>query len=146
MNIILRTLLAYEQNYPDYNLFISSFPFMFVCFGFIVPLENFLLIWGRHDCLWRAANFDLCSTLLASESSLVCHTYCYSGIRPQWSPRTRDTHKYCCMFSSGTVTTCFYDLGLSRLGFEYPTFRMQGKRSNRLRHRHGSFHRGVLSK
>ena len=29
----------------------------------------------------------------------------------------------------------FYDLGLSRLGFEHPIFRMRGKRSNRLRHR-----------
>ena len=33
------------------------------------------------------------------------------------------------------LATCFYDLGLSRLGFEHPTFR--GERSNPLRHRHG---------
>ena len=26
------------------------------------------------------------------------------------------------------VTTCFYDLGLSRLGFERPTFRLRGER------------------
>ena len=32
-------------------------------------------------------------------------------------------------------TTCFYDLCLSRLGFEHPTF--QGQRSNPLRHRRG---------
>ena len=38
------------------------------------------------------------------------------------SPRTRDTHTYCRTFSSGAVTTCFYDWGLSRLGFEHPTF------------------------
>ena len=29
-----------------------------------------------------------------------------------------------------TVTTCFYDLCLSRLGFEQPTFSLQGERSN----------------
>ena len=38
---------------------------------------------------------------------------------------------------NGTVTICLYDLGLSRLGFELPTFRMRGERSNRLRHRRG---------
>ena len=36
---------------------------------------------------------------------------------------------------NGTVTICLYDLGLLRLGFELPTFRMRGERSNRLRHR-----------
>ena len=34
---------------------------------FIVPLENFSLIWRRHHCRWRAANFDLCSALMALE-------------------------------------------------------------------------------
>ena len=33
----------------------------------------------------------------------------------------------------------FYDLGLSRLGFEHPTFRLRGDCSNPLRHRRG-FH------
>ena len=31
---------------------------------FFVPLENFSLIWKCHLCRWRAANFDLCSTLM----------------------------------------------------------------------------------
>ena len=31
----------------------------------------------------------------------------------------------------------FYGLGLSQLGFEHPTFRMQGQRSNPLRHLRG---------
>ena len=42
-------------------------------------------------------------------------------------------YTYCRAFGSGAVTTRFYDLGLSRLGFEHPIFRLQGKRSNRLR-------------
>ena len=33
------------------------------------------------------------------------------------SPRTRDTRS---VFGSGAVITCFYDLGLSRLGFTQP--------------------------
>ena len=45
-----------------------------------------------------------------------------------------DTHTYCRALSSGAVTTCFYDLGLSHLGFEHPTFQLRGQRSNTLRH------------
>ena len=41
----------------------------------------------------------------------------------------------CCAFGSEAVTTCTYDLGLSRLGFENPTFRLRGERSSPLRHR-----------
>ena len=37
---------------------------MFVCLEFFVPFENFSLIWRRHHCRRRAANFDLCSALL----------------------------------------------------------------------------------
>ena len=58
----------------------------------------------------------------------------YNGLA---SARTRDTHTYCRAFSSGAVATCFYDLGLSRLGFEHPMFRLRGKHSNPLRHRRG---------
>ena len=49
-------------------------------------------------------------------------------IRLQWSsPRTRDTHTYYRTFSSGAVTTCFYNLCMSLLGFEHPTFRLRGR-------------------
>ena len=33
--------------------------FLFVCLWFFVPFEIFSLIWKRHHCRWRAANFDL---------------------------------------------------------------------------------------
>ena len=60
------------------------------------------------------------------------------GIRLLWSsPRTRDTHTCCRAFGCGAVTTSFNDLGLSQLGFEHPTFRLRGKRSNPLRHSRG---------
>ena len=40
---------------------------LFICFEFIVPLENISLIWRRHYCRWRASNHDLCSALMAIE-------------------------------------------------------------------------------
>ena len=42
----------------------------FVWCGFFwsfFPFGNFLLIWKRQHCQWRAANFDLCSALMAIE-------------------------------------------------------------------------------
>ena len=56
---------------------------MFVCFlEFIVPLENFSLIWRRHHCRRRAANFALCSALMAIEQwgFLTCRTHCDTGL------------------------------------------------------------------
>ena len=40
---------------------------LFVCFGFIVPLKFFSVIWRRHPYRWRAAKFDLCPALVAIE-------------------------------------------------------------------------------
>ena len=33
----------------------------------VYPLKNFSLIWRCHHCRWRAANFALCSVLMAIE-------------------------------------------------------------------------------
>ena len=43
----------------------------------------------------------------------------------------RDTYTYCRAFGRGAVSTCIYDLGLSRLEFEHPTFRMQAQRGTK---------------
>ena len=60
------------------------------------------------------------------------------GIRLSWSsPRTRDYHTHLWAFCSGAVTTCFYDLGLLRLGFEHRSLHLRGKPSNRLHHLRG---------
>ena len=41
------------------------------------------------------------------------------GLQPPYPPSPLDpTHTYCRAFGSGSVTIYFYDLGLSRLGFE----------------------------
>ena len=46
---------------------ICTFVCLFGCVEFIVPLKNFSLIWRRHHCRLKAANFDLCSALMAIE-------------------------------------------------------------------------------
>ena len=93
--------------------------FLFVCLELIVPLENFSLIWRRHHCRLRAANFDLCSALMAIEQwgfFNVPHqprhgpTVYYGHLR---GPVTLAPNA-----ERGAVTACFNDLGLSRPGIE----------------------------
>ena len=85
--------------------------YLFVCLEFIVPLENFSLIWRRHHCRWKAANFDLCSALMAIEQwgffnvpHLLRHgPNLYNGhLR---GPVTLTS--VCRAFGSWAVTTCF---------------------------------------
>ena len=47
--------------------------FLFVCLEFFVPLEYFF-IWKSWHCRWRAANFDLCSALMAIERATLTVT------------------------------------------------------------------------
>ena len=112
----------------------------FVYLGFIVSLENFHLY--RNVSIagegLQIRTYFRQSWPLSSESSLAGHTTATWGIRLRWSSQmTRDFHTYCRAFSNGAVTTCFYDVGPSRLGFEHPTFRLRDQRFNRLRHRRG---------
>ena len=87
---------------------------------------KFWLMLGTHE--WP----------LSSEGSSACHTYCDIG-HPFIMVISDDPwHTDCRAFSSGAVTTCFNDLGLSRLGFDHPTFRL--RRSHPLRHRRGLYH------
>ena len=66
----------------------------------------------------------------SSEGSYACHTYC-DTVHPiivVISEEPYGTHTQMLpSVGSGTVTTCFYDLDLLRLGFERPTFCMQAK-------------------
>ena len=43
-----------------------------------------------------------------------------------------------CLAVELSLPVLIYDLGLSRLGFEHPIFRLRGQRSNPLRNRRGS--------
>ena len=89
-----------------------------------------------HNCRWRAANSDLCLAPMAIEQwgfFSVPHLLRHGASVYNGHLRGSVT----LTFSSGAVTICFYDLGLLRLKFEHPTFRLRGERSNPLRHRRG---------
>ena len=113
----------------------------FVCMGFIVSIQNFSLIWRHHYYRWRAENFDLCSALMAIEQwenfsvpHLLWHeASIYNGLLrgPVTLIPTAER------LSSGVVTNCLNDLGLLRLGFEHPTFRLRDQRSKPLHHHRG---------
>ena len=63
-NYSVNIFWARLHNICSYILFVVCLLF---CWGFIIPLENFSLIWTRYHYQWRAANFDLCSALMAIE-------------------------------------------------------------------------------
>ena len=54
---------------------------LIVCLRLIVPLENFSLVWRRHQYRWRAAYLIYARHLwlLRSEYFLACHNYCDTG-------------------------------------------------------------------
>ena len=87
-----------------------------------VRLENFSLIWRSHQYRWKAADFDLCSALMAIEQwgifslpYLMGHgTSVYNG---HLAPRTRDTCTYCRAFSSGDVPTRTVATGIRTRNF-----------------------------
>ena len=104
----------------------------FVClFGFIIPLENISLIWRRHHCRWRAAILTYARHLwpYSSEGSLACHAY-YDTVHPFIMVIFEDPwHSY--LLPSVWQWNChlFYDLDLSRLGFEHPTLHLPAGRT-----------------
>ena len=112
-----------------------------VClFGVYRSTREFILIWRRHHYRLRVANFNLCSVyrLYGHWTERVLYTPTVTSLK--WSsPRTRDSHTYCREFGGGSITTCFNDIGMSRLGFEQPTFRLRDGRYKPLRHRRGQY-------
>ena len=113
------SLLKFNNNSFVLSAMQTSFCHKTICY---FVLGFFFVTWRhtwRHiHYWWRASKCYLYSALMAIE---------------QWGFLSVPT-----CYDSVAVTTCFYDLGLSRLGFGHPTFRMQGERSNRLRHRDGA--------
>ena len=113
---------------------------IFVFLEFFVPLENFSLIWRRHHCRRRAANFDLCSALMVIEQwgfFSVPHLLWHGASVNNGHLRgpvtlTPIAERLAVELSLPVLTT-----GLSRLRFEHQTFRLRGERSNPLRHRRG---------
>ena len=77
---------------------------------------------------------------LCSEGSLACHTYCDTGhtfIMVNSKEPWHSTPIADISLAVELSLPVFYDLGLSKLGFEHSTFRMLGERSNRRRFRRG---------
>ena len=98
-----------------------------ICLGFYGPLENFWLTWRRHHYRWRASNVGLCSSLMAIEQwgfFSVSHLLWHGSF--VYNDHLRGPRQSHLLPSSGAVTTCFYDLGLSRLGFVIQTSRSRG--------------------
>ena len=68
--IYLKKISMISKISHAFNACSNSFKYIlcFVCLcGVIFPLENFSLIWRRHHCRRKAANFDLCSALMTTE-------------------------------------------------------------------------------
>ena len=82
-------------------------------------------------CAWHAWQWS-------SEGSLVCHNYCDTGHPfimvisedPWYSHPSLSVKQWSCH-------CLFDDFGVSRLGFEHPTFRLRGERSSALCQRRG---------
>ena len=104
-----------------------------------VPLENFSLIWRRHCYRGKAANFDLCSALIAIEQwglFSVPHLLWHGSSVYNGDLRGPVTLALIAEpLAVELPLPVFYDLGLSRLGFKHPTFRLRGKRSSLLHQR-----------
>ena len=134
------SVIVYTGCKSSHVYFIRLFVCLLFCFGYFVSFKNCSLTWRHYNSRWRATNFDLYSAIMAikqwgffSVPHLLWHrTSVYKGhLR---GPVTL-TPKAECL---AVVTTCFNDLGLSRLVFEHPTFRLRGERSNPRRHRRAS--------
>ena len=118
------------------------FDTFFLClFGVFRPTREFFTHFETSP--WRAANFDLCSALIAIEQwgylsvpFLLWHGASICNGHLRGSVRLIPIAERLAV--ELLITTCLNDLDLSRLRFEHPTFGF-GERSNPLRHRLGVF-------
>ena len=105
---------------------------LFVCLEFIVPVENFSLIWRHHHCRWRAANLTYAqhSWPLSSEDSFTCHTHCDTGLHFIMVIFKDPWHSH--LLTSVWQWSChqlFLWLRSVTTGDRTPISRMQGERS-----------------
>ena len=94
----------------------------FCClFGVLHPVWELFTHMEMSPLLVKGCSWHSCPW--SSEGSLACHTYCDTG-RPFIMVVSEGLwHSHLLLtFGSRVVTICFNDLGLSRLGFEQPTF------------------------
>ena len=112
---------------------LSKLPVKHFCLLFFVPFEN------------SSNHVEMSSLPFSSENSFRVSHFLWRGASVYYS-HLRDSWHSHRAFGSEAVTTCFNVVGirtlkpcldhleLSRLGFGHPTFCLQGKCSNRLRH------------
>ena len=113
---------------------------MFVWLWFIVPLENFSLIWRRRHYRWRAANFDLCSAHMAIEQlrflsvpNLLWHgTSIFNGHLREPGTLTPIAERLAVELSLPVLWFRSFASGIRTLNLPFA-----GQRSNQLRHRRG---------
>ena len=110
---------------------------MFVCLWFILPLENFSLIWRHHPFLLKGCKFwPMLGTLghwavkvLQRATPTVTRASVHNGHLRGPVTLARIAKRLAVELSLPVL-----DLGLLWLGFEHLTFRLRGPRSNPLRH------------
>ena len=124
------------KSYHDTELFPLLF-ISFVCLVFFVLLENFSLIWIRHHYRWKAANFELCSALIAirSKGSLARHTYCDTGHLFIMVIFEEPWHSH--LLPSALQWSCRYLFSRPVATGTRTPFSLQDERSKRLRQRRG---------
>ena len=110
-------------------VFIMYYASALFVWEFIVPLENFSLIWRFHHFRWRATNFDLCSALMVIERwgfFSVPHLLWREGIHLLWSsPRMHDTLTFC----RAVGVFLFLRLRSVATGDRTPIYRTRNERS-----------------
>ena len=99
--------------------------FLFDCLGFYVPFKNFLLYRHILTYTWHSWSLSIGGSLGCHTNNVTGHLFMIIIFQD-----LRHGHTCCQAFGGGAVTTCFHDLGLSRLGFEHPTFCMLDERTN----------------
>ena len=102
----------------------------YLCLGLFVPFGEFFIHMETSPLKVKGCKFGpIFGTKLPLNSedflaSGLPHLYCAMEHPFRWS-FLRNCWR---VFSSGVVTTCFNDYGLSRPGFQHRTFRLRGER------------------
>ena len=116
------------------NLWPNQINSLFFCFVYLFVWGYSKIIHSHGEVTTTGEGLQILtyarhSWALNSEGSLACHTYCNTGhpfiiviFKDSWPSHLLPS----VYFSNGVVTTSFYDLGLSQLGFEHLTFGLRG--------------------
>ena len=109
--------------------------FVFVCFGFIVPLENFSLTWRSHHYWWSTANVLPMLGTHGQWAVRVLYRVTPTGASVEnghlWGPVTLTLMP---SFWQWNCQYLFLRLRSVAAGLEHPTFRLRDQHYYPLRH------------